>query len=426
MYRFKHKSRKSEKNEIDENSDRSSIHSTTSLSSHGSNSSLSSLVLSIPRFSINSSNDLVTNDNQSLTSTNQKRHSIEHASSCKICHKPNLTNPYNTCSQLRDSQIVTRSESLPTNSTHESSDDQRERSQSFNVEDTQKEYKKLAAMKKNKKQLKRQCIMRLANLYQRPEHSTESLPYGSCSSTLPDLSQVPIQSKHSIETKSRSPLPPVLSQVVHLTPERINYYKQRQIELDRSVKKLLGSFTMKTNENINQIKKYWSYLKKISLDKIQPKTTENFSLFHYLSNLSHTDKQFESYLEEHDEIQAALHILIRILTIVNEKYSFSTINHLFDYVEKLMLKKLTTQLEHLISHYNDQILFIHERIHFYQTPIDGKKNFDWVQCIKVDYPMLIENITDDFILKVPKTNQILLDMLKTMKKHLLYFNIENK
>ncbi|CAF1527878.1 unnamed protein product, partial [Adineta steineri] len=35
-----------------------------------------------------------------------------------------------------------------------------------------------------------------------------------------------------IKTKSRSSPPPVLSQIVHLTPERINYYKQQQIEND--------------------------------------------------------------------------------------------------------------------------------------------------------------------------------------------------
>jgi hypothetical protein len=44
--------------------------------------------------------------------------------------------------------------------------------------------------------------------------------------------------------------------------------------------------------------------------------------------------------------------------------------------------------------------------------------------IQIDYPCLIEKISNDFIIKIPQIEQILIDMLRNLKKNLLNNDIE--
>jgi len=425
MKRIKMHYRHGNKTDLADDDRRSSSPSILFTPSDNSNPLISSVVSSMCELSKNVNNCLLTNDNQSITNTNEKRGLIGNISSCKICHKLDSSNQYDTCLRCRENQLDTRSDPLLLSPTSQNSNSQIGRSHSLYVGNAYNKDDKLRIGDENKHKLNRENSTRSLSLH---PPSIDSLSHSSC------LYQILLQPKFSpqttvIETK-KCPLfspapPPTPPPVLNIPPERIIRCKQRQIELDRIANKLLENLLIKSNENINQISKYWSYLKQLSLDQFQPKT-HRCKLVSYLLKSSYLNKQYELYLEENDELKAALQVLLTVLTIVREKYSFSTIYHLFDYEEKITLENLRHQLEFLHSSYIDELSFIHSRIDFYQSCTTGEKNFDWIQIIKVDYPILIEKICDDFILKVPQIEQILIQMLRDMKRRLLSMEINNR
>jgi hypothetical protein len=219
------------------------------------------------------------------------------------------------------------------------------------------------------------------------------------------------------------------------TAEHIKRCKQRQSELDRSVNKLIEVFTLKTNENLNQISNYWIYLKDFILNQYQTKTNR-FQLFDYLlktccSTLD-SQKQMEFYIKQNDEITAELQILSTTLTIVNTQQTLLTISQLFDREEQTTIRALQRHLESSLSAYADELSFIIERIHVYEARFAAWKNcntmdldsitYEWTQSIEHDYPALIEKISNDFLTKVPQIETILVQMLQNMRRGLLNTN----
>lgn len=387
---------------------------------------------------INSNNCLSTNDNLSITRMNQSRHSIGTISLCKLCKKVNSSNQYDICLQCYENQLTVRSDSFPLKPNDRNTNCQLVRSRSFTTETEFSKEKRLQieneiiipTVNKSKKKINCDFIRRLLKLRRRRQLSSDTslISPQSCLYQLILQPQLSIETNPIETTKCPPPPPPPLQQSVsispciYLSPERIDQYKQRQIELDRNIKKLMEILTIKTNENIKEILKYWSYLKQICLDKLQPKTNR-YQLFDYILKSTYSNKQIELFFEENDEIKAGLQVLTTTLTIIHNKYSLSIINQLFDQEEKLILENLNSQLEYLLSSYTDELSFIRERIHYYQTNFNNQeKNFYWIKILQNDYPNLIEKISNDFILKIPQIEQILLTMIKNMKKHLLNRN----
>jgi hypothetical protein len=216
------------------------------------------------------------------------------------------------------------------------------------------------------------------------------------------------------------------------TAEHIKQCKQRQSELDRSVRKLIEVLTTKTNENLSQISYYWAHLKQLALNHYDTKTN-HFQLFGYLlktccTNFD-TQKQVELFFEQNDEINAALQVLLTTLTIINNQQNYLTISQLFDREEQTTIRTLQRHLESLVSPYVDELSFITERINVYDSRFSTWKNsnttdldsiaYEWKQIIEHDYPALIETISNDFITKIPQIEKILVLMLGNMKKRLL-------
>jgi hypothetical protein len=321
-----------------------------------------------------------------------------------------------------NSELIIKSDSFRFNSSNQSSAQVIRRSRSFNIETKLNKDEKLLTENQNdiKKELNSQGVKPLLCSKQEYERSIDSslhllLPRPKLSNET-----VPIERKQSPPPRPTTSVPICCPEI---SPERLNQFKQRQTELDRSVKRLIESVTIKANENINQIRKYWSYIKQITLDQYQPKTT-NFQLFDYLLKSTYLNKQFDRYFEQNDEIKAALQMLSTTLTIVHDKHSFSTINRLYDNEEKLMIENLHYQLESLLSSYTDELSFIRESSHYYKSNLNEEKKFNWIQIIQIDYPCLIEKISNDFIIKIPQIEQILIDMLRNLKKNLLNNDIE--
>jgi hypothetical protein len=272
---------------------------------------------------------------------------------------------------------------------------------------------------KHKRKISFPRIMDLLNRQEECEElSTVSLQ--SC------LSKLLLQPKifDEVESKSCPTVPCVSAPVcISISPERITHFKQRQIELDRAVEKLLETIKYQTNKNIKQISKYWSYIKQTSLDKYQPKGN-TYQLFDYLLKSTYFNREYELFFEQNDEITAALQVLSTTLSIVHEQHSYTVINRSFDEEEKLMREQLQSQLESLLSSYTDELSFMRERIRFYQTNGNGEKDFDWIRIIQIDYPYLIEKISNDFLIEIPRIEQILLQLLRNTKKHLLNIHLQ--
>ncbi|CAF0844786.1 unnamed protein product [Adineta ricciae] len=401
---------------------RSSSTARSSASLNSSNSSLGSLITSVRDFSLTLNRGLLQSEISSENKPLQERKSIDYTPSCTTCRPLNSTAEYDACSRCREKQLVMRSGSLPSGSSDSNSDKELTRSSTFYIDNVYDKCEDLRNIHKDHNQLQRQCVKRLANAYR-----LQYVP--SLTSSDPSLTQrLTEQHKPSCERKvpemkSYSSSMTNCSYKVCLSPERIQYYQQRQVELDRACKKLLESLAIKTNENINEISKHWSYIKQTSLKEFRPQTV-HFNLYESFLQKTPLNKSSESYITEHDGIQAAFEILQQILTIFRGKYTLLSLHELFDSIEKNMLQNLHAQLESLVSSYKDELSFMCERIHFYQSRTNGDKNFEWTQSIKVDYPVLIEKISDDFIIRVPEIDQTLIQMLRNMKKELLHFLID--
>ncbi|CAF4688679.1 unnamed protein product, partial [Rotaria sp. Silwood2] len=119
-----------------------------------------------------------------------------------------------------------------------------------------------------------------------------------------------------------------------------------------------------------------------------------------------------------------LRVLSTTLDIVQDRYSLSTINQLFDCEEKTMIENLRTELEFSVSSHTDELSMINLFSDFYQTSLKELDDFHFVKIIKNDYPSLIEKISNDFVTKVPQVNEILEKMLRNVKNNLLSHNFE--
>jgi hypothetical protein len=409
-----------------------------SISSDSTESSVSSVILSMCPLSIDANNFV------SITKTNHIQHLNLHTSMCKKCKKLNSSHQCETCHQRDENQLPVRSNSFRLISTDDTPDLNFTRTQSLTIETKINKNHKLltgnetvvSTQSKAKKMLNQQSFKRLLSSQRECESSPDSL---SCLHQLLLRPKVfdetdPIEKKECpsqptlrppspSSSSSLSSLPPSTSVIFapicsQLSPERINQFQERQTQLDRAVKKLMESVTIKANENINQLLRYWAYIKHICLDKYQPKTNY-FTLFDHLLNSNFANKQIDLYFEEHDEIKAALQVLSTTLTIVHDKHSFSTIKQLFDNEEKIMIENLRHQSECLLSSYTDALSFIRERINYYQRNLNEENKFKWIQIIQVEYPCLIESISNDFLIKIPQFEQLLIEMLKNMNKHLI-------
>jgi hypothetical protein len=276
------------------------------------------------------------------------------------------------------------------------------------------------------------------NIFHSPRHRQRTNESNTPSSVkLPG--QIKITADTEVEETIPMPLPvtPVrrftnLSEQYTHTAQHIKQCKQRQLELDLVVQKLIEVLTLKMNENMNQISQYWVYLKQLSLDQFQSKP-DRFQLFDYLLKTCcsplDSQKQIESYIEQNDEIKATLRVLSTTLVIVKDKQSLLTLNQLFDREEQSTIRTLQRHLESLLSSYLEELSFIIERIKVYESRFTAWKNsnttdldsitYEWTQIIQHDYPTLIEKISNDYITKIPQTEKFLVQMLQNMKKRLL-------
>ncbi|CAF0848706.1 unnamed protein product [Adineta ricciae] len=402
---------------------RSSSTARSSTSLNSSNSSLASLITSVRDFSLTLNHGLLQRELFSENKPLQERKSIDYTPSCTTCCQFNSTAEYDACSRCREKQLVTRSDSLPSDSTDSSSDKELTRSTMFYIDNVYDKYEDLRNVHKDHNQLQRQCVKHLANAYRLQYVHSLTSSDSSLTQQMPTEQHKPSCERKVTEMKSYSSSMTNCSYKVCLSPERIQYYQQRQVELDRACKKLLESLAIKTNENISEISKHWSYIKQTSLKEFRPQTV-HLNLYDSLLQKTPLNKSSESYIADHDGIQAAFEILQQILAIFRGKYTLLSLHELFDSIEKNMLQNLHAQLESLVSSYKDELSFICERIHFYQSRTNGDKNFEWTHSIKVDYPVLIEKISDDFIIRVPQIDQTLIQMLRNMKKELLHFLID--
>ncbi|CAF2086489.1 unnamed protein product [Rotaria magnacalcarata] len=221
----------------------------------------------------------------------------------------------------------------------------------------------------------------------------------------------------TISISDIDPIPNPASHFLRLSNEQTNYYKKRETELNQSAKELIERLKIKTNDSINQISKYWSYLKQFSLDTIREKTN-HYQLFNYLLKSFNLNKEFKNYLETNDEITAALQVLSTTLIIVRGLYSLAEIDQIFDNEEKKTIGNLRDEREALLSSYYDELSIIHECGLVYQKCLNEGKGFHWTETIKNDYPALIEKVSNGFINKAPQVEQVLLKMLSNVKKRL--------
>jgi hypothetical protein len=290
----------------------------------------------------------------------------------------------------------------------------------------------------SKKKSTSNIIKRIINPSRYRQNNKDSVP----SSPIKRLCLPPkLNIEQQIETiPSTQPATPVRrflnlnDQYAH-TEQHIKQCKQRQSELDRSVNKLIEVLTTKTNENLSQISYYWIYLKQLILSHYEEKTIR-FQLFDYLlktcCSTIDSQKQIQLYIQNNDEINAALQVLSTTLLIIDNQQNYLTITQLFDREEQTKIRTLRRHLESLLSSYADELSFIIERINVYESRFSTWKNsnttdldsieYQWTQIIEHDYPSLIEKISNDFITKIPQIEKILVQMLQNMKKRLLNTN----
>ncbi|CAM2724675.1 unnamed protein product [Rotaria socialis] len=394
-------------------------------------------------FLSNDSHALV-RDNQSTAESNSTKRSLMNTSLCKTYKQPDSSKQFNTCTQCYPDRL--RSKPFRVISTERHSDNETARSTSFAIEkpsniDKQKisinsDIEVIVESSDNKitTKSKNDSYTSLHNFGNR-ESSIDSTVSNSSIISQSSLYQLLLRPKVHIEenivdntkstvstTISISDIDPIpksvpVSNSLRLSNEQINYYKKRETELNHSAKELIERLKIKTNDSINQISKYWFYLKQFSLDKLREKTNHN-QLFYYLLKSFNLNKEFKNYLETNDEITAALQVLSTTLIIVRDNYSLAEIDQIFDKEEKKTIKNLRDEHEALLSSYYDELSIIHECSLVYQKCLNEGKDFHWTETINNDYPALIEKVSEGFINKAPQVEQVLLKMLSNVKKRL--------
>ncbi|CAF1667807.1 unnamed protein product, partial [Adineta ricciae] len=217
---------------------------------------------------------------------------------------------------------------------------------------------------------KSQSFLRKLMNHSRHRHSTDEINKKPSSPSVKRSTSAKLSERRKITidiTADDKPILESIPSVVPITPVRqfinfnelyidtaqhIKQCKQRQSELDRSVQKLIEVLTTKTNESIQQISQYWMYLRQFSLDQLHAKTNR-FQFFNYLlktccSTLD-SQKQMASYFEQNDEIKAALQVLQTTLMIVNQQHTQFAINQSFDREEQTTLGRLRRHLDLLLA-----------------------------------------------------------------------------
>lgn len=216
------------------------------------------------------------------------------------------------------------------------------------------------------------------------------------------------------------------------TVQQIQHVQQRQIELDHSVEKLIEVLTMKTNETIQRISSYWMIIKETLLERFQ--TMNNpFPIIDYFfrtcCSTNNSRKLIQTYFAQNDDLNAAIEVLLTTFKIIDHPQISLLINQVFQREEQITIRALQRQLESLHALYTEELSCISERIRSYERRFASWKNtnineldsiaYEWTQIIEHDYPMLIEQLANDFINKVPQLDKILLQMLRNTKKNFL-------
>lgn len=269
---------------------------------------------------------------------------------------------------------------------------------------------------------------RLTKLFNQQSDSITPISADSCLTKLlfhpklnVEIEPTPIEVPSTVPCASPPP-PPVRPLI---SPDRILQFKKRQIELDRTVDKLIETIKFEAIKNIEQIFQYWSHIKYISLEKYQPKLNPHY-LFDYIFNCNYFTQNYDTYLEQNDELQAALQVLSTTLSIVHQEQSFATLNEIFDIEEKTARENLQYQVNCLIESYLEELAIIRESIHVHQSSTLEDKSLEWIQLIQIDYPCFIEKLSNDFLTKIPLIESNLLQLIRTTKKSLVNLHAKHQ
>ena len=210
-----------------------------------------------------------------------------------------------------------------------------------------------------------------------------------------------------------------------ISPDRILQFKKRQIEFDRTVDKLIETIKFEANKNIEQIFQYWSHIKYISLEKYQPKLNPHY-LLDYFFNCNYFTQNYDTYLEQNDELTAALQVLSTTLSIVHQEQSFPALNEIFDTEEKTTRENLEYQMNCLIESYMEELSIIRQSIHVYQSCTHEDKSLEWIQMIQIEYPFFKEKLSNDFLTRIPQIESNLLQLIRSTKKSLVNLHAKHQ
>lgn len=255
-------------------------------------------------------------------------------------------------------------------------------------------------------------LKRLTRLFNQQSDVITPISADSC------LTKLLFHPKLNIEIEPPTPIAIPPPSPPSISPDRIDRSKKRQMELDRTADKLIETIQYEANKNIEQIFQYWSHIKYISLEKYQPKLNPHY-LFDYLFNCNYFTQNYDIYLEQNDEIKAALQVLSTTLSIVHEEQSFAILNDIFDMEEKTARENLQYRLNYLIESYREELSIIRHSIQVYQSCTHEDKSFDWIQMIQIEYPCFIEKLSNDFNIKLPQIESNLLQLIRNTKKALV-------
>lgn len=235
---------------------------------------------------------------------------------------------------------------------------------------------------------------------------------------IPLNTPAPIQDPDPVPVTESDPPQRLLS----LSVEQIRFYEKLEKEYYNTAEKLIEYLKRKTKESIDQLLKYWSLSKQCCLDQMYDKTNHNQFVDYILKSLV-ANKEFQNYLDQNDEIRVTLQILSAVLATVPDKYPLSEIKQIFDNAEYEILSNVHSKHEGLISSYIDTLSITHTCSLSYQSRLDGKNAYRWIETIEKDYRCLIQKVSNASVENLPEVEKILLEMLLNVKKRLYDKNI---
>ncbi|CAF1065193.1 unnamed protein product [Didymodactylos carnosus] len=240
-----------------------------------------------------------------------------------------------------------------------------------------------------------------------------------------------------------------------LTCEHVERCKQRVQELNLCTQKLIQIYKQKIDENQANIDFYWNLLKQTILAQIkhQSYTTSTKELLKYLiccyyyepnvtnlpssHEITHKQQLLEIYLENNDEINAALQVFYsNLIILINQTLSETSVDlmdtyyltsQLFEREEKTALKSIRKELEQGLELYIEELSRIETQVKTEREYFLKWKNSNiieleqikeqWSTLVDVTYPKLIEKISTDFI-QIKPANKIIATMLKHIKQRI--------